>query len=134
MLRELSLSNQVDLNSRKQNPLFKHWNFSNLLTLLIILRLLECLWSGGKSCITRTWNFWLFFWNSKPVDMMMLATKWGELRSMLLVLQRKKIYFKCKLEEKWRLFILYKTFCVLPPAIPKFKSPWLLKYFLHISE
>ena len=117
MLRESSLFNQFDLNSKKWKPLFKHWNFSNLLTVLIIPRLLECLWSLGKSSITTAW--WL-------------AINWRDLCSILLVLQIMKIHFKCKLEEKSRFFTLHKTFCPLYPAIPKFKNPWLLKYFLHI--
>ena len=100
---------------------------------MIIPRLLECLWSRGKSGKTTTWNLWLFFWSSKPVEMMVLAIDWGELWSMLLVPQRMKIYFKCKSEETWRLFTLHQTFCALSLAIPKFKAPWLLKYFLHIS-
>ena len=128
-LRESSLFNQTDLNSEKWKPLFKHWNFNNLLTVLIIPRLLTCLWSRGKSVITATWNLWLFFWNSKPVKMMVLATNWEELWSMLLVPQRIKLYFKCKLEEKWRLFTLHKTFCALSVTVPKFKVPWLLRYF-----
>ena len=123
--------NQFDLNSKKWKPLSKHWHFSNLLTVLIISRLFECLWSFGNSVRAITWNLRLF-WNSKPVEIMVLAIDWGELWSMLLVPQRMKIYFKCKLEEKWKLFTLHKTFSALSPAIPKPKAPWLLKYFLHI--
>ena len=36
---------------------------------------------------------------------------------------KNETYFKFKLDEKWKLLTLHKTFCALSPAIPKFKAP-----------
>ena len=127
MLGESSLFNHFDLNRKKWKPLFKQWNFSNLLTVFIRPRLLKCLWSRGKSDITTNWNLWHFSWNVKSVEIVVLAIDWEKLS------QRTKTYFKFKLDEKQRLFALYRTVRAWSPAITKFKTPWLIKYLLYIS-
>ena len=100
MLRESALSSQCDLNSQKRKPLVKHWNVSNLLTVLLIPCFFFSVYSCSKSGIITAWNLWHFFWIAKPVEMMVLAIDWGEFGSILLVPLIMKIYFTFKLDEK----------------------------------